>query len=131
MKEYLVEGFRWYGKRDHVPLSYIRQSGATDLFSSLHEIPYGEVWSVGAIKAHQKICQDAGLNWSVVESLPVHEDIKTQRGKWKEYIENYKISLRNLAECGIKIIIYNFMPVLDWIRTDLKFRLPDGSRCLR
>lgn len=131
MKEYLTEGFRWYGKRDHVSLQYIRQSGATDVFSSLHEIPYGEVWSIDAIKAHQKICADAGLNWSVVESLPVHEDIKTQRGNWKKYIENYKISLRNLAECGIKIIIYNFMPVLDWIRTDLKFRLPDGSRCLR
>lgn len=83
MKEYLTEGFRWYGKRDHVSLQYIRQSGATDVFSSLHEIPYGEVWSIDAIKAHLKICSDAGLNWSVVESLPVHEDIKTQRGNWK------------------------------------------------
>lgn len=130
-KEFLIEGFRWYGKRDHVPLSYIRQSGATDVYSSLHEIPYGDVWPIEAIKAHQKLVQDAGLRWSVVESLPVHEDIKTQTGDFKKLIENYKISLKNLAECGIKIIIYNFMPALDWIRTDLHYKNPDGSTCLR
>ena len=84
----LIEGFRWYGKRDHVPLSYIRQSGATDVYSSLHEIPYGDIWPVEAIKAHQKLIEDAGLRWSVVESLPVHEDIKTQSGDFKKLIEN-------------------------------------------
>lgn len=129
--EYLKEGFRWYGKRDHVPLSYIRQSGATDVFTSLHEIPYGEVWTPEAVAAHKKTVEDAGLEWSVVESLPVHEDIKTQAKGWERLVENYKISLNSLAKCGVKVVIYNFMPVLDWIRTDLKFALPDGSRCLR
>ncbi len=127
----LEEGFRWYGPKDEVPLEFIRHSGAESVFTSLHDIPYGEVWSKEAILAHKKIVESAGLKWSAVESLPVSEEIKTRTGDFQKHIENYKISLRNLAECGIKIIIYNFMPVLDWIRTDLHYKLSDGSTCLR
>lgn len=131
-KKYMLEeGFRWYGTKDEVPLDFIRQSGAESVFTSLHDIPYGEVWTKEAILAHKKIVEDAGLKWSAVESLPVSEAIKTRTGDFLRHIENYKISLRNLAECGIKIVIYNFMPVLDWIRTDLHYKLPDGSTCLR
>ncbi len=127
----LEEGFRWYGIKDEVPLEFIRQAGAESVFTSLHDIPYGEVWSVEAILAHKKIVEDAGLKWSAVESVPVSEDIKTRTGNYLQHIDNYKQTIRNLAECGIKIIIYNFMPVLDWIRTDLHYKLQDGSTCLR
>ncbi len=127
----LEEGFRWYGPKDEVSLEFIRQAGAESVFTSLHDIPYGELWSVEAILAHKKIVEDAGLKWSAVESVPVSEDIKTRTGDYVRHIENYKQTIRNLAECGIKIIIYNFMPVLDWIRTDLHYKLADGSTCLR
>lgn len=125
------QSFRWYGPGDPVPLSFIRQAGATSVFTSLHEIPYGQPWPLEAILERKKMLEAADLRWSAVESVPVHEDIKTGRGDLKQLFNNYAVSLRNLAKAGIATVIYNFMPVLDWIRTDMRHVLPDGSECLR
>ncbi len=126
----MKQGWRWYGEMDAISLKEIRQAGVTDVVAALYGRKPGEVWPVSEIKALARKVEAAGMRWSVVESVPVHEDVKKRTGDFRKYVENYKKTLRNLAKCGIKTVCYNFMPVLDWTRSDLAYELPDGSTCL-